>query len=651
MTNEHVREIRHFHFACGLGGGAKGFNKASPRAGGLVGRMRCIGGVDVDAAGIKDFERATGARGTVLDLFDRSQYTAFHGREPPAGWREATPADIRRAAGNEAPHIVFSSYPCKGNSGLLSERLSKTGKYQALNALALRGTWLMLEAWSSDPPELVLFENVPRIIQRSRALLDQIVALLGSYGYAVAETAHDCGELGGLAQTRKRYFMVARHMAKVPPFLYEPERRPLRAVGDVLSHMPLPGDPAGGPMHRIPRLQWKTWVRLAFVRAGADWRSLQDLAVVDGMLRDFLIVPEMHGGTMGVRAWGEPAGTITGNARPVTGAFSVADPRYCQSAAWTHGQAYGIRRWDNTAGSVTGQRSPGQGALAVADPRFPDREAERSHYANCYRVVRVDEPGPTITGGASPSNGAACIADPRMPPRDSRHYNLHRITGWNDVGNCVIGAQQVGSGAACVADPRCAAAIAGHATHSKYHVTPFESSAQTVIGGSTTGQGAFSVADPRVLHRSSGDAFVTGGHYGVVPWGVHSGAVSGAGQHDNGPWSVADPRCMPAPAHQLVAVIRALDGTWHRPFTTLELAALQSLVDPEEQLELDGLSDAAWRERIGNAVPPDAAQAIAEVMGTTLLLAWSGETFTLSAQAIWVKPFAVALAIDTRAAR
>ena len=184
-----------------------------------------------------------------------------------------------------------------------------------------------------------------------------------------------------------------------------------------------------------------------------------------------------------------------------------------------------------------------------------------------------------------------------------------------------------------------------------YHVTPFESSAQTVIGGSTTGQGAFSVADPRVLHRSSGDAFVTGGHYGVVPWGVHSGAVSGAGQHDNGPWSVADPRCMPAPAHQLVAVIRALDGTWHRPFTTLELAALQSLVDPEEQLELDGLSDAAWRERIGNAVPPDAAQAIAEVMGTTLLLAWSGETFTLSAQAIWVKPFAVALAVDTRAAR
>ena len=95
----------------------------------------------------------------------------------------------------------------------------------------------------------------------------------------------------------------------------------------------------------------------------------------------------------------------------------------------------------------------------------------------------------------------------------------------------------------------------------------------------------------------------------------------------------------------LVAVIRSMDDTWHRPFTTLELAALQSLVDPEEQLELDGLSDANWRERIGNAVPPDSAAAIASTMGTTLLLAWSGEGFMLSAMPIWVQPVAVALSV------
>ena len=78
---------------------------------------------------------------------------------------------------------------------------------------------------------------------------------------------------------------------------------------------------------------------------------------------------------------------------------------------------------------------------------------------------------------------------------------------------------------------------------------------------------------------------------------------------------------------------------------TNELAALQSLVDPEQHLELDGLSDSAWRERIGNAVPPEAAKGIASVLGKTLLLAWSGETFMLSAEAIWVQPIAVALSV------
>jgi hypothetical protein len=78
----------------------------------------------------------------------------------------------------------------------------------------------------------------------------------------------------------------------------------------------------------------------------------------------------------------------------------------------------------------------------------------------------------------------------------------------------------------------------------------------------------------------------------------------------------------------------------------MELAALQSLIDPEEVLELDGLSDSAWRERIGDAVPPEAAGAIARVMGTPLLLTWSGVTFALSSTSIWVRPVAVALSVQ-----
>ena len=140
--------------------------------------------------------------------------------------------------------------------------------------------------------------------------------------------------------------------------------------------------------------------------------------------------------------------------------------------------------------------------------------------------------------------------------------------------------------------------------------------------------------DYQILHPGRGRQ--TSFYSEMLPWDATAGAVSSAACQDNGRWSVADPR-LPLATDRLVTVIRALDGTWHRPFTTFELAGLQSLVESEEQLELDGLSDAAWRERIGNAVPADAAEAIASTMGTTLLLAWSGQGFMLSAVPIWAR--------------
>ena len=72
-----------------LGGGARGFNRATSRVGNLSASFRCIGGIDVDAAAIRDFGRLAGVPGTCMDLFDREQYRDFHGQEPPAGWREA----------------------------------------------------------------------------------------------------------------------------------------------------------------------------------------------------------------------------------------------------------------------------------------------------------------------------------------------------------------------------------------------------------------------------------------------------------------------------------------------------------------------------------------------------------------------------------
>ncbi|MER0727637.1 DNA cytosine methyltransferase [Pseudomonas aeruginosa] len=627
------RTLYHFHFCCGLGGGAAGFNRARPRVGNVEAEWVCLGGIDVDPAGLRDFERLAGVPGTLLDLFTRDQYVRFHGKEPPAGWREATPEDIRRAAGGRRPDAVFISSPCKGASGLLSEKMSLTPKYQALNELTLRCIWLMGEAWADDPVPLIVFENVPRLASRGRHLLDQINSLLGGFGYAVAETTHDCGELGGLAQSRKRFLLVARHVEKVPPFLYEPEKKSLRAVGDILDRMPLPGDiEAAGPMHRVPSLQWKTWVRLALVRAGSDWRSLNNLAVEDGYLRDLIIVPEYHRGVLGVNHWGDSCGVVAGASRPMNGRFSVADPRAPANALQY--QQYGVRRWTDTSGAIIGVKSPGQGTYSVADPR--------GQSFGKYPVTDWDGPSGTVIAASTTGQGAFAVADPR--PGGVRHNNVFRVVSMGSHAGTVTGGHSPSSGGQAVADPRYHNWHPG-ASSRKLHVGEWGSATGTVTGSQQVASGALSIADPRVLDRTKGDAYLTGGHYGVVGFDQSAGAVSASARHDNGRWSVADPR-MPAANDRLTCIIQSLDGTWHRPFTTLELAALQSLVDPEEQLVLDGLSDSDWRERIGNAVPPAAAEAIAGVMGTTLLLAEAGETFMLSNTPIWVRPVAVALSVS-----
>lgn len=612
------QDVTHFHLFGGAGSGAAGFKDADPSVGAIKGRMVLLGGIDVDARACRDFLALNGVPQACVDLFSLQQFQAWHGHMPPEGWREATADTVRAAAQWRFPDIVFLSAPCKGFSGLLPAAHASTLKYQALNELTLRGVWLMLEAFADDLPGLIVFENVPRIATRGRHLLDQIIGMLQHYGYATAETTHDCGELGeGLGQSRRRFLLVARLVRKVPPFLYEPPKRALRSVGEVLGHMPLPGDPLGGPMHRMPALQWKTWVRLAFVEAGSDWRSLTRLAVEDGNLRDFLIVPECYPGVLGVKQWGETSGTVTGKSRPTNGDFSVADPRFAPSAAWKDGQALGVRRWGEPTGTVAGQQGPLQGAYSVADPRH---------------------------GGPA------------------KHSNEFRIVAWDNAARAVTSAHGTGQ---AVADPR-----QEGLPFAKYSVTPFHEACGTVIAGSTTGQGAFAVADPRPnMQRGKGDHYLTGGHYGVVRHTDPAGAVSASACHDNGNWSVADPRpasgfapaieapAMPAASDKLVARIQSLDGTWHRPFTTLELAALQSFIDPEEffaaggpaeqgqRFVLDGTSDQRWREAIGNAVPRKSAKAIGTVMGQTILLARNGETFVLGSTPIWVRPMVAALAV------
>lgn len=533
-----MREVEYtilFPF-CGLGGGAVGFQRAEAefRGLGLRGAFRVLGGIDLDPLSCADFRRLTGAPALCCDIHD------------------LTPEDLRAFAGAATPDVVFLSPPCKGASGLLSEEKSRSPKYAAMNRLALDWTRTMLAAWPT-PPRLVLLENVPRLRQRAGTMLREVCKLLRAAGYVLHEGAHDCGELGGLAQHRQRFLLVARHAKRVPALLYQPPRRRVRACGEVLEALPLPGDPAAGPLHALPRISYLNWLRLALIPPGGDWRDLPTGAQAQGR------TPFNH--VHQVLSWDGAAGAVNGGAGPTSGAASVADPRV--AACWKSG--YGVAAWDAPAGTVTGEAAPSTGRFAVADPRL------------------------------------ACTP----------HPHTYGVLGWGDPAHAVTG---------------------------KAHL----------------GTGPFSVADPRLT------CACRAGAYGVLPWTAPAGTVTGSACIDNGPAAVADPRVPGTPALAVrwypadvraappwPLVLPTADGTWHRPLTTLELAALQGLPTTLDggPLVLAGTSASAWRERIGNAVPAPTAEAIARQMLLTLVQADAGAWALSGDGAVWVAPERGALSV------
>lgn len=693
--------VKHFHMFCGSGFGAIGMQEAQARVGTLEAQMECLGGVDVDALACADFTRFLGVPATCLDLFDADQFRDWHavcpgrGRRcpvcfntgaPPPGWRPATGEDIRRAAQNEHPNIVFLSAPCKGLSGLQTPQRAGSNQYQALNRLTVRGIRLMLDAFADDPPELVIFENVPLIATRGRALLDEIRDLLYLHNYAVAETFHDCGELGGLAQRRRRFLLVARHRQKVPPFLYEPQKQRLKGVGEVIGVLPLPDAPNTGPMHRCPRLTWDTWVRLALIPAGGDWRSLEKMDFTRLGIEP--LGPRNWGSSdLGVTPLEEPAGTVSGRAGVRNGAFSVQDPRpgNTKEGGKRTNDVYRVVGWDDQSGAVTSGAGPSSGGQSVGDPRSGDHGRYQT-----YRVIRFDEPTPAITGQSAPGGGGYTVADPRwgggalgvtpwsqptgavtaegypsngrfaiQDPRpttgyDSQQAHKWEVTPYDEPARTVIGANGTGQGASAVQDPR----LGSYGQHgNKLRVEGWSDASHTVTTSDRVGSGALSVADPRVASKRSRSDFQTAGHYGVVDWTDPSSAVTAHGQHDNGAFSVADPRPLPESLDRPdpVPVIIALDGTWHRPFTTLELAAIQfgpdfavGLMDRPLAGPKGKTSHTVWREHIGNAVPRASARAVGGEMARTILMARSGQTFRLASTPVWVQPLAVALAVDVK---
>ncbi len=560
------RTFRAGFLFCGLGAGARGFLEARAHLGPDAARFVNVGGIDNDPDACADFARLAGATAVCADV------------------GQMTPAALRTAWGDRAPDCVFLSPPCKGFSGLLSAERAQKPEYQALNLLVLQGIFLLVETWPV-PPATIVLENVPRIVSRGRVLLEQVCELLVRYGYRFDKNQHDCGEIGGLAQHRRRFLLVARRLEAVPAFIYRPPRLRVRGCGEVLGLLHLPEDPGAGMLHRLPRLSWLTWVRLALIPAGGDWRDLPGV-VEPGRQRRAVWA------RYDVRAWDQAARTVAGDGS--NGGFGVADPRG-QFAADRHRNKFRVLDWQEASTTVIGASRPGSGALSVADPRI------REWNPGVMGVRRWSDPSCTVTGAAAATRGAFSVADPRIAE--------------------AVALKQTAKGAASF---KGRPGLLGVADWSE------PTSAITGSASPTGSNGIAAVADPRIALGCEPRA----GAYGVVPWDAAAAAVTGSAGVDNGPFSVADPRDVPAEP----PIIRAPDGTWHRPMTTLDLAALQGLPATldGEPLRLAGRSHAKWRERIGNAVPVGAGQAIAESILLALLAGALG-TWTLGSTGIWVR--------------
>jgi site-specific DNA-cytosine methylase len=369
----------------GSGAGALGFQKAAIvlQSLGVSARFEIVGGIDFDQRACADFEYLTGAP------------------ELCANVASLTAADVRRVLGKRAPHCIFFSPPCKGSSGLLSAAKSKTQKYQDMNQLALVWTRLMLEAWADDLPPLVLLENVPNIQSRAAEMLAQVRRLLRGAGYVISDQTHDCGEIGGLAQHRRRFLLVGRLPRKCAPFLYQPPRKRVRACGEVLSQLPVPGTveaQAWGRMHELPKLSMTNWVRLALIPAGGDWRDLEGV-LAEGQARREQF--KRHA----VETWDEPVGTISGSGSNAVA--SVSDPRVGRA----YDAGYGVLKWSDAARTIAGTSAVGCGAYSVADVRVGCEPR-----AGAYGVLSWSDPARTITGSLSHDNGFGAVADPRKPP-------------------------------------------------------------------------------------------------------------------------------------------------------------------------------------------------------------------------------------------
>ena len=548
------------HLFAGSGGCTLGFQRAG---------FRSLGSFDFDPAACRDLERLTGGPAFCVDL------------------AAMQPGELLALTKGECPDVVVMSPPCKSFSGCMPAERAREAHYVDMSQLAVRGVFLALEAWAPKRPRLILVENVPRIQSRGAELLAQVVQLLQRSGYTTDQRTHDCGVLGGLAQHRERFLLVARHLETCPDVLRKPPPQRVRTVGEVLLPLPSPAADHGDPMHRLPLLSPLNWLRLAAIRAGKDWRDLPAAIRLGGE------AVARHDGKPGVEPWNGAAHTVIGRgSRPGSTWASTADPRVGFGGEQTHSGLFGVEDPAAPAHTVTGNARVQANRGAFADARVGWDPELHGGRPDSFGVGRLDVPSLTVRGRQDVQTSRASVADPRLG---------------SEPRNGVFGV---------LTDEAPSGAILGHHRHDS---------------------AAGSFADARLRHAPRR------GTMGVLDPAAPAPTVRARHEPRQAPAAVVDERGWPIPTHELVRegdelvlygspldlttkracylVIRAPDGTWHRPLTDRELAVLQGFpVD----CQLEGPSSssrnggAGRREHIGNAIPPPTAEAIAREAAATL---------------------------------
>jgi site-specific DNA-cytosine methylase len=603
------------HFFAGSGGCTLGLKWAG---------FRSLGSFDLDPKACRDLERLTGGPAFVEDL------------------ARLTHERLRKLTGERAPWAVIMSPPCKKFSGCLPEEMANTDDYDEMAKLAWVGVVLATEGWI-DRPAFIVIENVPRITTRGADVLAKLIALLLRAGYTIDQSSHDCGVIGGLAQHRDRYMLVARLPERAPNSLRKPPAQRVRAVGEVLGQLPSPVADHGDEMHLLSLLSPLNWIRLACIdpkrvvspRSKGDWRDLPPRVRIAGHRRRAETrqggdEENRHDGKVGVNRWDAPAHTIIGRGQRWCSTWSsVADPRITR---------------------MEGEHKPGSRKAKGA----PDD----------YGVGQWDEPHTTIRGRQEVQSSRASVSDPRVAEtaiseRKSRKNGGRGVEAWDAPAHSVLGEGSVENCRVSTADPR----LGCKPRPGVYGVNDDAAPAATILGHHRHDNAAGSVTDPRLSYRSAervaradrraeGSGHSGRGDFGVVDSDGPSPTILGHHRVSKSPAALTDDRGWPIPTHELVIedgefvlytldpdappvdvnpkarpclmVIRAPDGTWHRPMTDRELAALQgfpldcylegpSSTTPRRKATATTPARPARpgrREHIGNAIPPPTAEAI-----------------------------------------